>query len=170
MSYFAYGSNMLESRLKHPSRAPSALCLGVAVLSGYQLRFHKVAKDGSGKCNALKTDILRDAVYGVVFRVADRDFTTLDEQEDVPGGGYSRKQVTVVMSYGAAEVCAECYFANPEFIDDNLTPYEWYKALVVAGALEHDLPEEYVRQLRDCPAIVDTDPERAARATDLLNP
>ena len=161
---------MLESRLKHPSRAPSALCIGAAVLSGYQLRFHKVAKDGSGKCDALKTGNLQDAVYGVAFQVEDRDFAALDEREDVPGGGYSRKAVTVKMSDGSAEVYAECYFANPEFVDDNLAPYEWYRALVVAGALEHDLPEEYVRQLRDCPAIVDTDPERAARATDLLNP
>ena len=79
-------------------------------------------------------------------------------------------QVAVKMSDGSAEACAECYFANPEFLDDNLAPYEWYRALVVAGALEHDLPEEYVRQLRDCPAIVDTDPERTARASDLLNP
>lgn len=40
--YFAYGSNMLAARL-------TARRLGIATLPAWQLRFHKVGSDGSGK-------------------------------------------------------------------------------------------------------------------------
>lgn len=46
---FAYDSNMLSARLRE--RAPSARALGVAVLRVHELKWHKVAKDGSGKCD-----------------------------------------------------------------------------------------------------------------------
>ncbi len=170
MKYFAYGSNMLEARLRHPSRAPSASCIGAAMLGGYRIRFHKVGKDGSAKCNALTTGNLDDAVYGVVFHVADRDTTALDKEEDVKEGGYSRRQVNIVMLNDSREGLVECYFSNPKFIDDNCLPFDWYKALVIAGALEHDLPEEYVRLLRECPSIEDGDQERSDKAMGLLGP
>lgn len=168
MKYFAYGSNMLEARLKHPSRAPAASCIGLGMLGGYRIRFHKVGKDGSGKCNALTTGNMEDAVYGVVFDVADGDKTALDEEEDIQRGGYSRRQVNIMMLNDSREVLVECYFANPKFIDDNRLPFDWYKALVIAGAVEHKLPEEYVRLLRECLTIEDRDQERSKKALDLL--
>jgi gamma-glutamylcyclotransferase len=170
MKYFAYGSNMLEVRFKHRSRAPSASCIGVGMLRGYQIRFHKKGKDGSAKCNALKTDNLGDAVYGVVFHVADREMSLLDKEEDVERGGYSRSKVNIEMLKGSREPLVACYFANPKFIDDSLHPFEWYKALVVAGAQEHNLPEEYIQVLGEHPDIYDTDKGRTEKALDLLCP
>jgi gamma-glutamylcyclotransferase (GGCT)/AIG2-like uncharacterized protein YtfP len=170
MKYFAYGSNMLEVRFKHRSRAPSASCIGVGMLRGYQIRFNKKGKDGSAKCNALKTDNVGDAVYGVVYHVADEEMLLLDKEEDVERGGYSRIKVNIKMLYGSREVPVACYFANPKFIDDSLHPFQWYKALVVAGAHEHNLPEEYVQVLWEHPDIYDTDKERTEIALDLLCP
>jgi gamma-glutamylcyclotransferase len=170
MKYFAYGSNMLEVRFKHRSRAPSASCIGVGMLRGYQIRFHKMGKDGSAKCNALKTENLGDTVYGVVFHVADREMLLLDKEEDIGRGGYSRSKVNIEMVNGSREPLVACYFANPKFIDDSLHPFEWYKALVVAGAQEHNLPEEYVQVLREHPDIYDTDKGRTEKALDLLCP
>jgi gamma-glutamylcyclotransferase len=161
---------MLEVRFKHRSRAPSASCIGVGMLRGYQIRFHKKGKDGSAKCNALKTDNLGDAVYGVVFHVADREMLLLDKEEDVERGGYSRTKVNIEMVNGSKEPLVACYFANPHFIDDSLHPFAWYKALVVAGAQEHNLPEEYVQVLWEHPDIYDTDKERIQKALDLLRP
>ena len=57
---FAYGSNMLTSRLRR--RCPSAMPLGVATLIGYELRWHKKSKDGgfirllTSSMNPLKFD------------------------------------------------------------------------------------------------------------------
>ena len=55
MKYFAYGSNMLEARLKHSSRAPSAIYIVVGELLVFQLHFHYIGMDGSAKCNAFET-------------------------------------------------------------------------------------------------------------------
>ena len=56
--------------------------------------------------------------------------------------------------------------ARPEAHDENLLPYDWYRALIVAGALEHELPESYVAALRD--AVVRADPDAKRREKNLL--
>jgi len=168
VKYFAYGSNMLEARLKHPSRVPSATCVGVGVLVGFKLRFHKIGKDGSGKCNALETGDDEDSVYGVVFDVAEKDRPVLDGVEDLERGGYSRRRVDLIMEADASRCLAECYLANPEFIDDTLHPFGWYKALVIAGAREHDLPEDHIRLLEAFPSVGDGDRLRVMEAKRIL--
>lgn len=55
-----------------------------------------------------------------------------------------------------------------EGIDDSLQPYTWYKALVVAGAREHRLSEDYVSDLERVDAFVDPDRERERRERALL--
>lgn len=52
VKYFAYGSNMCSGRL---SERVSCTFVAVARLAGHQLRFHKVSKDGSSKCDAFHT-------------------------------------------------------------------------------------------------------------------
>jgi gamma-glutamylcyclotransferase len=54
MLYFAYGSNMLTERLK--ARVPSTRPISPAILSDYDLRFHKRSTDKSGKCDIIKSD------------------------------------------------------------------------------------------------------------------
>lgn len=49
--YFAYGSNLCLPRLR--SRVPSVALVGTAVLSGYELRWHKRSTDTSGKCDVI---------------------------------------------------------------------------------------------------------------------
>jgi hypothetical protein len=51
-------------------------------------------------------------------------------------------------------------------LDASRAPFGWYKALVVAGALQHGLPDEYVRTLEGVVATRDPDSARreAARA------
>lgn len=45
--YFAYGSNMLPTRLL--GRCPSARVVGTGVARAWSLAFSKASKDGSGK-------------------------------------------------------------------------------------------------------------------------
>lgn len=170
MKYFAYGSNMLEARLKQPSRVPSAICIGVGVLRGFKIRFHKIGMDGSGKCNACATGNKDDSVYGVVFDIAEKDVTVLDKEEDIERGGYSRRKVNVKMQNDSSQCIVDCYFANSKFIDNTLHPYEWYKALVIAGAREHDLPDDYISQLEELPVIKDKDHLRVMKAKYILGP
>ena len=170
MRYFAYGSNMFELRLKDPARAPSASYRVTGLIRGYQLRFHKVGMDGSAKCDAFLTGNLRDCVYGVVFDISSKDVGQLDEAEGVSQGGYSRAQVNMESSDDSSQLLAHCYFANQGFIDDKLLPFHWYKALVVAGAYEHNLPGWYIQRLQQLPSKEDRDQERRQKALDLLGP
>lgn len=170
MRYFAYGSNMLEARLKDRPRVPSASCIGVGMLRGYRICFHKKGMDGSAKCNALETGQLDDVVYGVVFHIPDADVILLDKVEGVSSGGYSRRLVNIAMFNNSREQSVDCYIANEKFIDDSLLPFEWYKAMVVAGAIEHNLPEEYVQLLREHQSLEDRNQERAKKAIDILGP
>jgi gamma-glutamylcyclotransferase len=76
---FAYGSSMLTRRLRE--RVPSANSIAVATLVGYKLRWHKVSKDHSGKCDVVQTENPRDKVVGVVYEILNSEKASLDSAE-----------------------------------------------------------------------------------------
>lgn len=150
MTYFAYGSNMSTARLR--KRAPSARLIGRATLRAHALRFHKRGRDGSAKCDAVATRDDGDAVHGVLFEIDEAsDWEALDRAE----GGYRRAIVEVDAAFPFTtkdtKVRATAYLALPASIDDELLPDAWYRDLVVAGAREHDLPEDYIARIEDHP-------------------
>lgn len=53
------------------------------------------------------------------------------------------------------------YIASKSNIDDSLKPYQWYKALVVEGAIEHSLPSNYIKKFQQVKAVSDPDRKRA---------
>lgn len=146
--YFAYGSNMATSRLRQ--RAPSATPVAIGHLPGHVLRWHKLGRDGSGKCDACAAGVSpEDAVWGVLFDIDRAEKRQLDAAEGL-GIGYDERVVHVQTDAGKR--CAVTYQAKPERIDPTLRPREWYKAYVLAGAREHGLPAAYVAQLAAMPA------------------
>jgi gamma-glutamylcyclotransferase len=159
---FAYGSNMLSCRIQE--RCPSARALGVAELHGHELKWHKRSKDGSGKCDVVQAKDEKRIVYGVLFEIAESEKRALDKAEGL-GNGYEEKQVQVV--FEGKPRAATLYAATNT--DSAFKPYTWYKAFVVAGAKEHKLPSEYIRQLEAVEAIQDSDSKRHESNTDLLN-
>ncbi len=162
MYYFGYGSNMLTTRLE--ARVPSARTVMTAMLKGYDLRFHKRSRDGSGKCNVVPADE-GSAVYGIVFDVDPTELDTLDEAEQ-QGRGYERRDVC--LRGPSSTVDAFAYVAQPAYVDDALLPYDWYRALVVAGARQHSLPAPYVAQLGAVRSYPDPNEERRRTHRALL--
>lgn len=156
--YLAYGSNMLSARLRE--RAGSACPLGTALLDGWVLGFGKRGRDGSGKCTiAAAAD---RHVYGVVYEMTVADKARLDAVEGL-GRGYDER-VLVLADYGATR----CYVAAPAWIDASLRPFDWYRALVVAGARQHRLPAPYVARLEAAATLSDPDRARAGRHLALI--
>ena len=102
--YFAYGSNMLHERLQR--RVPSAVPMGIAILDGYRLVFHKKSVDGSAKCDLVLDDASK--AYGVLFQMKEEELPFLDRAEGV-GFGYER--VERQLHYRTKEVCAFLYLA-----------------------------------------------------------
>lgn len=153
--YFAYGSNMSTVRLRE--RMPSCKPLGIATLPGHALRFHKRSVDRSGKCTAFATDN-EDNVIGVLFSFDPAERALLDRAEGV-GNGYEHATVTVINDKGRRRKVLT-YLATPDYIDESLKPYGWYKDFVLAGATEHDLPPEYVAEYIQSVETID-DPDKA---------
>lgn len=168
VKYFAYGSNMLTRRLTDSSRAPSAVARGIARAPGFVVRFHKVGADGSGKCTLVTTADRAAAAFGVLYEVADADAESLDRAEGVHTGGYARRAVKLELSANRM-VSAMTYVAGKRHVDASRVPFDWYRDLVVAGAIEHRLPPRYISELARVPAAADPNAARTARARRLLD-
>ncbi|XAZ25222.1 gamma-glutamylcyclotransferase [Sinorhizobium sp. B11] len=150
---FAYGSNMSTARIR--ARCPSARFLGVAELPGYQLRWHKKSKDGSGKCDIVRTDLSGTSVFGVLYEIAGDEKADLDKAEGL-GSGYDETEIEV--HYGPDLLAVKAYVATDT--DPALKPYSWYRALAVAGAKEHGLPADYIESMASAHANEDRDRTR----------
>ena len=152
--YFAYGSNMVSSRLQ--SRVPSARALTTARLPDFQLAFRKLASDGSTKCDLEPTP--GAITWGVVYRLDADERDGLDAAE---GAGYRRETVQVTSGDGYEQFEAYTYRANADWVGDG-RPWVWYRDLVAAGAGEHELPAPYVAGIEAIDADPDPDADRAA--------
>jgi len=148
--YAAYGSNLHPERIGE--RVPSARLLGAGVLDSRALRFHKRSADGSGKCNVVPAD---GRVHVGVYELGDDDAATLDACE---GPGYVRE-------WHRVSPFGDCfaYVAKPAYVDESLSPYTWYLALVLAGCERLVFPRAYVDKLAAIESHRDPDAERHAR-------
>ncbi|NQZ06793.1 MAG: gamma-glutamylcyclotransferase [Algicola sp.] len=154
MYYFAYGSNMSQQRIQ--SRCPSARSMGMFHLKGHLLSFNKAGKDGSGKGNVVATNNEQAVVYGVVFDIIDSEITDLDQAEGL-GIDYSKHTVSVI-GQNNNTIDALIYIAL--LTDDNLKPYHWYKTHLLTGALEANLPHQYIQTIRNTESIADPNKQR----------
>ncbi|MEY2984676.1 MAG: hypothetical protein RLZZ568_1293 [Cyanobacteriota bacterium] len=163
--YFAYGSNLLSQRLTADDRCPSARVLTTGFLAGHCLKFHKVGKDGSGKCDIVPTRNPEDRVYGAVFQIAMGDRHNLDRAESL-GIGY--RAVWVNVQTPERPILALAYRALHTQAD--LRPFGWYQQLVIAGGMQHQLPPDYLQQIRQVPSIPDPDVGRCQHHQRLTSP
>jgi len=163
LEYFAYGSNMHPARLRE--RIGPAIFVAVAAAPGYRLVFHKRGRDGSGKCDILRTDHRADRVHGVVFRIDREQKTKLDAFEGV-GRGYVETELTVRTA--ADERRVHSYTAQPGYTDPALAPYDWYKALVLEAARLHAFPTDYLSAIERTADLPDPDSRRALHHRRLL--
>jgi len=156
--YFAYGSNMLPARLR--ARCPSARVVGLGEAVGFDLEFSKVSQDGSGK--ATLREVADIVTPGVLFEIAATELIALDKAEGL-GVGYDRLDDFVIKNTtSGAEVSSRTYVATA--IDTNLTPYDWYLALVIAGACKQGLDGGHIERLRGVEYRIDAKPDRKGRS------
>jgi hypothetical protein len=133
-----------------------------AVLKDHRLCFNKRStRDHSGKANVERHEGAK--VWGVVYEIPEGELQTLDAKE----GGYGRRAMAVHISQGIA-VEAWVYLARTPDSDPALRPYTWYKRFLVDGAIQHGLPEAYIRVLQAIEADEDPDRDRDRRKRDLL--
>ncbi|KAM9493499.1 gamma-glutamylcyclotransferase a [Clarias gariepinus] len=142
--YFAFGSNLLKERLQLQN--PSAVFHSVARLEGYVLQFGLWEDNMVNSWNGGVATIEECAdkeVWGVVWKMATEDITSLDKQEGVNKGFYSPMKVTVETETGPL-LCRTYKMNNFR----PCAPSPPYKEVVCLGAQQNGLPEDYIKMLK----------------------
>jgi gamma-glutamylcyclotransferase (GGCT)/AIG2-like uncharacterized protein YtfP len=138
--YFAYGGNMSRAQMK--SRAGNILEEHNAQLANFELRFNKKVRGGSGGANVQPAQ--GKTVYGVLYKIEESAFRSLDRFEGVPQH-YRRIEVRVTPD-GGAPVPAQVYIATK--VENGLRPAPHDLQLILAGAGEHSLPQSYIDEIK----------------------
>lgn len=136
---------MLTERLTADNRCPDAKFCGCAFAEGAVIEFSKRSElDGSGKATLCQAT--GQQAPGVLFKIPNAQRVALDRVEGFRKGYDRCDAFPVHRSSSDAIVQAVTYLAtSPEA---NHKPYDWYLALIVAGAQQHDLGDDYVAKLR----------------------
>lgn len=138
--YFAYGSNM--ERFWFKKRCPGAKFVSVAKLRDHDLTFSRSSTMWGGGTADLKPTP-GGTVEGVLWAIGEQDLKVLDQYEGVPKD-YIRKTVSVETRDGKS-VQAHVYFVAQSI--GYRPPSKRYMRLLIQGAEEHGLSDEYVMRL-----------------------
>ena len=157
LCYFAYGSNMLTKRLQ--KRCPGAVSKERAYADDWIVKFSKPSKDCSAKATLSPKNGCRTP--GMLFEIPDSEVCRLDKCEGV-GYGYERCNTFCVRLAESGEIVqVATYLAT--FTKPDLKPYDWYLALVIAGACEHIPDEDHLVMLRHVTYMRDPRSDREER-------
>jgi hypothetical protein len=149
-TYFAYGSNMLAERLL--DRCPGAKVIGFGSVSGYRSAFCLMSRDGSAKAGLLKTK--GGEAGGVLYSIPKSEGPALDAVEGHPHT-YRRHETLEVIA-GGNMYEALTYIPHDDRMAEGVAPYDWYRALCLAGAGENSVPDGLIQSLIDAtPKVTD---------------
>jgi gamma-glutamylcyclotransferase (GGCT)/AIG2-like uncharacterized protein YtfP len=137
--YFAYGSNLSKRRVEQ--RTGSVPLARTVRLNDYRLAFNLHA-DGAIYANIMPCQ--RSIVWGAAYWCSREMMDAFDRYEGVAHGCYRRLCVEVETGIDE-KLQAQTYIGGSDFVADEGRPSEYYLQLIVTGAAEHSLPEEYVR-------------------------
>jgi len=159
--YFAYGSNMQSATLR--GRRGVAYRRAVpARVSGWELVFDKPGLLGTGEAYASLVPVRRATAYGVLFEITPDDMAHIDLTEGVLIGSYRRVAVTATALQTRTRRTA--FTLTSDRRSPGARPTSRYMDVVIAGAVEHGLPDHHVDLLRGVP----TQPE--SHTATLLRP
>jgi gamma-glutamylcyclotransferase len=144
--YFAYGSNLAPRIMEE--WCPGADYLGPARLDGFRLAFlRRSTRWKAGAADVIEQD--GHAVWGALYAVGEDEIDALDAKEFVAASGYRRREV--VVHHDGSPVAAATYEVVDK-ADDEQTPNAEYLALMLEGATERGLPEEWIEHLTALPS------------------
>lgn len=133
MYYFAYGSNMSKEQMTN--RGVSIDTAVRCELPGYRFLYNKESIDGSSKANIKKEE--GSVVHGVCFLIDQESFEKLKDVEK----GYTTLKITANDS-DMNVVQAETFISDKIWNHD---PKKYYVEIIVKGATEYNLPEDYIK-------------------------
>jgi len=142
--YFAYGSNLSKGRIeRRTGLVPPAR---TACLKNHRLAFN-LHLDGAIYANIVPCS--EAIVWGTAYWCSREMMSALDRYEGVARGCYRRSWVEVEAEIGE-QLQAETYVGGQSFVAEEGLPSDAYLTLILTGAAEHGLPEQYIRLLAAC--------------------
>jgi hypothetical protein len=160
--YFAYGSNMQRDTF---CGRRGVVCLRAVPVRvpGWRVVFDKPPLLPIGESFAnLVPDPAAEA-FGVAYAIGEEDYAHIELTEGVLLGNYARVTVPVRPLRDVPEPPGEAHSLSSDRRDASLRPSTRYMGLVIAGALEHDLPAPWIEHLRAVPAGAESAVAGAAR-------
>lgn len=143
--YFAYGADMLDEHIR--TRCFSPEFVAVAKLTGHRLTFFGHSYIWDGACETVVSDDSSD-VWGVVYKLSDYEGLELDSYQDVRldgAGQYFHYPVTVTDTDGNTHYPL-IYKKN--LLGEETLPSEPYMDVIIAGATDRKLPNDYTVKLK----------------------
>lgn len=160
MLYFAYGSHLDPKQMRR--HCPEAQVVGLASLEDYRLDFPRFSNDWGGGTASIQL-AHGETMWGVVYELTDADIESLDKYEGFLGEGnqhneHDREHVTLELVRAddgsiPRRVRAWTHIARPAHA---APPSAQYKECMLNGARHHQLPEDYIAQIREIEAASET--------------
>ena len=161
--YFAYGSNLQSATLR--GRRGIQVVRSAAVrAAGWRLVFDKPGLLGRAAFANIVPEEGAEAL-GVAFEITVDDHAHVELTEGVAIGNYRRVELAVEpLDASVPWAPATALSLSSDKRDASLLPTTRYLGLVIEGALEHGLPDLWIRSLRAVPVREETEEERSFRA------
>jgi cation transport regulator ChaC len=140
--YFAYGSNLHDAIFRERRRM-DARAVRRAWLDDFQLCFNLPV--GPGKRGVANVEPVPGAsICGAIYLLTAADCARLDRSEGVPFGAYHRFAIDVRLDDGARQ---RAFTYRSTRTRAGRKPSARYLRLIIEGACQRGLPEDYVRWL-----------------------
>ena len=138
MYYFGYGSNMNHEQMK--IRCPNAKFIKKVFLKNYKFVYDGYSKSRKGAVgNIVKSN--GQIVWGGLFEIDEICRKRLDKYEGYPIA-YDRKYFDLIDDNGN-EFTSIVYLREPKHLGK---PTSEYREIIKKGAVDCNLPEEYVEK------------------------
>ncbi|XP_017841030.2 gamma-glutamylcyclotransferase [Drosophila busckii] len=155
--YFGFGSNMLARRIHIQN--PTAKRIGAGKLENYRLDFQGIGSSRWLGAPATIVPTPGSHVYGAVWEIDMCNLSDLDNQEGVSDGIYIPISVAVQTLHDNSQLECRAYHLStqPESdlhaagalnIPHNRQPSKSYLKVLVKGAEETGVPQEYLKWLK----------------------
>ncbi|MDX2169956.1 MAG: gamma-glutamylcyclotransferase family protein [Deltaproteobacteria bacterium] len=160
--YFAYGSNMQTATLCGRRRVAYRRAVPVRV-PGWRLVLDKppLISLAHSFANIVREDGAE--VLGVCYELTSEDHEHVELTEGVRIGNYASVEVQARLLAEPDAAPLQARSLSSAKRDDRLRPSTRYMQLLIEGALEHGLPDDYIAALRAIPAEPEKAAARAAR-------
>lgn len=143
--YFAYGSNISLEQMQLKCFNPRVI--GVARLDGHRIGFYGYSSIWDGAVETVIPDT-QSQVWGVLYQLEAGDWESLDNCQDVRADGTGAYFHYPVEVLAGQQIIREATIYKKDRLGQPQLPSAQYLSVIVKGAKEQGLPENYVAGLQ----------------------